>query len=296
MRPTWLFLGLLTSVAACSRVPVDEDADADADADTDADSDTDSDADTDSDTDADPNVECGEPPMRGAWWDDHPLNGLTLTNTAPQADAGLAAVRAAGEGVSELTVLETPLQVRGAVVSLVGFRPSGTDVLELYVNDSSGGMYLRFVTIPESAGIDNGDIVDFDVNVVNNFGGLAQVVNETTGSPDFTVLTEGIENLAINGEAQAIYVVDAAAEAPLSVAEHGHAIIEAYGEILTEGVDCGSNDEKCYDLEYAEGQTITFRSRSEFIQQGDCIQYVGPMGAFNTPQIDATNFDWSRSY
>ena len=175
MRPIWLFLGLL---AACTRIPLDKDVDADADADADADSDTD--ADTDTDTDTDPVIDCGEPPMRGAWWDDHPSNGVPTQASRPDNDAGVAAVRAAGDAVTQITVLPKPLPVRGALVTFVGFRPSGTDVLEAWVADANVALFLRFVTIPQSVGLAPGDIVDFDVNVVSSYGGLGQVTNQTS--------------------------------------------------------------------------------------------------------------------
>jgi len=292
MRPTWLFLGLF---ASCSRVPSD-DKDTEADADTDADADADTDADTDTDTDTDPVVECGEPPKSGPWWDDHPFTGLAIQDALPKTDAGLSAVRDAGSQVTELTVLTKPIEVRGAVVTFTGYRPGGGDQLEVWVADFSRGLYLRYVTVPASVGLEPSDIVDFDVHVVNNYGGLGQVVNETTGSgSDIQVVTEGVQNLTITGKAPAVWVVDAAVEAPLTVNDHGHAIIEAYGEILDEGVGC-PEPSFCYEFEYAEGQTATFRSRSEFIEQGDCLHYVGPMGAFNGPQIDATTYEWHRTY
>ena len=82
----------------------------------------------------------------------------------------------------------------------------------------------------------------------------------------------------------------------MTVEDHGHAIVEAYGRILDGGSDCGEDGERCYAFEYAKGHTVTFRSQSRFIYENDCLHYVGPMGAFNGPQLDATDFDWHRAF
>jgi len=275
MRPTWVFLGIL---AACSRVPETK-TDTGTEPDTET-TDTPDDPETGSDT-GPVVVDCGVPATRGPHWADHQLNGLTITDQPYTNDAGLAAVRDEARQASSRTTLDTPLTVTGAVVTWIDFINSDQQI-SLSVADSSGGLFLYQVEVPEPGSLAHGDVVSFVATEVFDFNARAEV----TALTDFQVVGKGTP----------IWVVDAVKDGPLTPAVHTDAVVEVYGRITSDQADsCGGNN-LCYPFEYGDFDNAVLRT-PKTLKENDCIQAVATFFPFDDVlQIDASGFTDSMIY
>jgi len=87
---------------------------------------------------------------------------------------------------------------------------------------------------------------------------------------------------------QEVYIQDATAE--LTAADVNR-LIRVAGRIAGAGETCGGRA-RCWTLDTEFGD-YELRSSSNFLEPGDCVTYVGPVGIFsNAVQFNAVNFDW----
>ncbi|MGM0559088.1 MAG: hypothetical protein ACQEVA_22075, partial [Myxococcota bacterium] len=192
--------------------------------------------------------------------------------------------------------LDTPIEIDGALVVATGFDSNQTaDVDEanqkLWLNDTNSAIQFWF-GFPEGEvptdPIKVGDRISFTVTEVTYYGGTPEIsaiesgsfANDSTGNDvpftDYTGLEASVDDYL----------------RPVRVA----------GTITSAVRDCGGAS--CFDLTHgAEGseQTIELRTNSQFIEQGDCVTYFGPLGAFPSPlsdpdgaepQLNEQNFNW----
>jgi hypothetical protein len=87
---------------------------------------------------------------------------------------------------------------------------------------------------------------------------------------------------------QEVYIYDATAE--LTAADVNR-LVRVAGRIAGAGDTCGGRA-RCWTLDTEFGD-YELRSSSTFLEPGDCVTYVGPVGIFsNAVQFNAVNFDW----
>jgi hypothetical protein len=266
-----LLLSIPAALVACTTAPPD-DTGADADADTDSDADTDTDTDTDADGDAD----CDAGPSTPDYGE---LNAEQITWDNYTHDAGLAAVAAADPG--DGNTADGEWLVDGAVVTLAGYAPDGSNPDTFWVADSSGSMVVY--RVDPGMVVNPGDTISFTVTQVGNYAGLRQIAAAT----DFVVADVA---------AQGVYVVDATTDAA-SWASSAHQVIYSYGEITAENGECGTSYE-CFDYTAANGTTTALRlHESKGLVEGDCLQVTAPIGTFaGDDQYNINDLDWVVFY
>ncbi len=70
-------------------------------------------------------------------------------------------------------------------------------------------------------------------------------------------------------------------------------LIRVTGTLTTAGESCGGSS-LCYSMDFGGALPVTYRSSSQFVSQGSCVTFVGPVSARDSvPQLDTKNFDWT---
>lgn len=210
-------------------------------------------------------------------------------STDPVAtDAGLMAVMGAFDAMEGGTTDDLDLAVSGAIVTATNFGDGGNT--NFWVEDANEAIqvFLGFDNPPTADTIKVGDAVSFTVTQMNNFGGTPQI--------------SMVSDFAIDSSGNEVPYTDLTGMVPT---EANYARIVRIGGTLGAGERCGGSDERpafCYPLSH-DGQTIEYRSTSEFLETNDCVTYFGPLGSFPGPanddgsavtwQLNVANFSWS---
>lgn len=99
---------------------------------------------------------------------------------------------------------------------------------------------------------------------------------------------------ALSSEDNEVYINDVTTGAV--VADDINSVVRVTGTLTSlDNEDCGGS--KCYTMTYNGGETIPFRTSSQFVELNQCVTYVGPVRGFNgQPQLDTLNFDWLWTY
>lgn len=197
--------------------------------------------------------------------------------------------------VENVNTLDTPISVSGALVIGTGFDSSQTTWDDangwLFLQDGNTTLVTYGIFDADSVPADPvkvGDKVSFDVTEITNFGGQPEVsaIDTTTFAVDssdndvpYTDLTDSEVTMDYYGQT-----------------------VRVSGELTAvENPDCGSGN-VCYTLTHGDGNTVTLRTKSNFVQEGSCVTFFGPMSAYPqpydpdatdpAPQLNTTNFDW----
>lgn len=181
-------------------------------------------------------------------------------------------------------ILPTPVTITGAVVVATSYMNTAAvppSQSNFWVADANGTVEVRLdytnaANVPVTQ-IRVGHKLNFVVTAVDSYFGTGQIQAANTW--------ELVE--ADTG----VHVLERTATA-LTADDIGE-IVRVEGTLTGGGATCGGTS-KCYDLTYADGQVVTYRSASTFLSIGQCVTFVGPLGQFNDlPQINVANFDWS---
>ncbi|MBX2797214.1 MAG: hypothetical protein KTR31_06100 [Myxococcales bacterium] len=280
-------LWVLTLLWACEPPTLDSTTLDGADADTDADADADADTDADTDSDADTDVGCGAPPDGTDPWVGHPLEaaGAAVTTKPYDFDAGVGEVEAAAIKAGT-TQTDVSLAVAGAVVVSKGFISANSTFARFWFADSTGAM-VAYIDDPKLlgvvSGLNPGDEISFTATSVVSFFDTPQL--------------RTFDALTVDSTGNDVFVVDGNTGAELTYDDHGESVINVYGQLVAlQSADCGGSS-LCYDFDYGKGQTITYRTASNYDTVGDCLHFIGPMVQFSgAPQLNVDDFDWDRWY
>ena len=294
-----LFVGCPPVAPVDDDTKLDEGGDSDTDADSDADADADADADSDADTDITYNVDCTAGPATTGPWAEHPIiaNGASGTYDPYTFSAGVGALVDAAVG--KPYGISVDLDVTGAIVTAVAFVGSQdikNGTASFWFEDGDAAMYAYRVNLGgfDPTQLRPGDEVSFTATRVLDFFGTPEVAgfvdfknpkNDDPGMIDFQVLSSG----------NPVHIVDVMSTGtPLSFAAHGSYVVELWGGITAGPFDCGSN---CYDYDYGNGNIVTYRTFSKFVEVGDCQHVIAPLTQFDSqPQINIDDFDWAWRY
>ena len=285
-------LSLVGLVACGERLPDDKDGDdgaTDGTTDGSADGATDGSADGDADGGADGGSDGGTDGTDGGttdcqamvdiavWMDTAYMDAGLLTTTPYDFDAGIAALKAAMPTGEDPVAVSIP--VSGAVVTTVGYAPSGTDP-DIWISDANGTV-LTFRAGGGTLGVKPGDKVSFTATELTNYFDKLEI----TGIADFSIDSSGNPIWYREGYDQ---VIDPAA--------WSQNLTHIWGQLVTEPVSCGGSY-SCFDLQHGS-QTIAYRINLESLgdypdRNGDCVQLLAPMDTFSgAPQINIFNYDW----
>lgn len=236
----------------------------------------------------------------------NPVEGGTIDYDANlQAAYDLVPLDASDDNVTDETgadtptiyvrTLDTPIDVTEALVVATGFDSNQTPNVDeanqkLWLNDTNSALQFWFA-FPEGEvptdPIKVGDRISFKATELTNYGGTPEISGIESDS--FTNVSSGNDVPFTDYTGMEIPVDDYLR--PVRVA----------GVITSEARECGAT---CFDLTHgAEGseQTTELRTNSQFIAQGDCVTFFGPLGSFPTPLADADaatvqlneqNFNW----
>lgn len=201
------------------------------------------------------------------------------------------------EGIVEL---DPTLEVSGALVIATGRTDNDNtpDEIEgndwLYVQDAdrtivlnSGFVGSLYEDEAPTEAIKIGDKVSFTATAVRNYAGTPQVARLT----GFTVDSSGND----------VPFTDKTGD-ELTMDDWGK-LVRVSGQLTSEQGGCGGSA-ICFDLTHGDSeQVITFRSNSQFVQEGTCVTWFGPVGAFPgpldpeggtaSPQLDEVNWGWT---
>ena len=80
-----------------------------------------------------------------------------------------------------------------------------------------------------------------------------------------------------------------------------HRLVRVTGAIQGEGPPCDRPEaeipNRCWDLVYDDGHSAILRTRTEFVDAGFCVTYVGPLSWYEgRPHLDTVNLNWLRIY
>jgi hypothetical protein len=211
------------------------------------------------------------------WMDTAYMDASLLTTTPYDFDAGIAALKAAMPEGEE--PVEVSIPVSGAIVTTVGYAPSGADP-DIWISDANGTV-LTFRAGGGTLGVMPGDKVSFTATQLTNYFDKLEI----TGLEGFTVDSSNNPIWYREGYDQ---VIDPAA--------WSQNLTHIWGELVTEPEACGGSY-SCFDLQHGS-QTIAYRINLESLgdypdRNGDCVQLLAPMDTFSgTPQINIFNYDW----
>ena len=211
-----------------------------------------------------------------------------VTSESYANDAGLLAVFQQMPAEGQTVVLDPPLQVTDATITLTGYFNT-TDV---WVEDANTSLRL-FLYNPNNPMAETFPVADpgmktsFEVVELKNYFGNYEVTQ--------------IQNIQITpAQDQPVHVTDAAEEAvTFDYAVHHDQVFHVYGEVSASLGDCsGGQGIMCYEVLYGGDKTVTLRTE-DFDVSGDvgqCIQFTAPLGVFDgAPQFDQRDFDWLTS-
>lgn len=211
------------------------------------------------------------------WMDTAYMDATLLTTTPYDFDAGIAALKAAMPEGEE--PVEVSIPVSGAIVTTVGYAPSGADP-DIWISDANGTV-LTFRAGGGTLGVMPGDKVSFTATQLTNYFDKLEI----TGIDGFTIDSSNNPIWYREGYDQ---VIDAAA--------WSQDLTHIWGQLVTEPEACGGSY-SCFDLQHGS-QTIAYRVNLESLgdypdRNGDCIQLLAPMDTFSgAPQINIFNYDW----
>lgn len=177
-------------------------------------------------------------------------------------------------------------------------NPQTDDVFEgnaqLYLQDADAAVMLWFA-FDEGEGPDEavrvGDRVSMTVTEVKNFDGHPEI----TGATGFQI---------VDRDNDVPYTDLTGDEIPADLYGQN---VRVSGELTDENGACPAGSPSiCYELTHGEQRrTVSFRSSSSLLQEGDCVTYFGPLGAFPAPlnpdddpvvpQLDSVNWEWAYS-
>ncbi|MBL8616212.1 MAG: hypothetical protein JNM72_11425 [Deltaproteobacteria bacterium] len=211
------------------------------------------------------------------WMDTAYMDASLLTTTPYDFDAGIAALKAAlPEGEDPV---EVSIPVSGAIVTTVGYAPSGSDP-DIWISDANGTV-LTFRAGGGTLGVMPGDKVSFTATQLTNYFDKLEI----TGIDGFTIDSSNNPIWYREGYDQ---VIDSTA--------WSQDLTHIWGELVTEPEACGGSY-SCFDLQHGS-QTIAYRVNLTNLgdypdRNGDCIQLLAPMDTFSgAPQINIFNYDW----
>lgn len=208
----------------------------------------------------------------------HPIAaaGASVTTDLGDLDANVQGVIDAAAGNFDDTY--TDVTVTGAIVYSVGYVPAKNDgSVTFWFGDANGvaqGYRLNLLGF-DPLDLKPGDEINLHATVVKEYFGTPEVIEVDS----FEVVSSGND----------VYVADGMAG--LDLTNDFMRNVEVYGEIVSGPTDCYAN---CFQLDYG-GQIVTFRTQSAYIEVGDCVHWIGPLGEFGgAAQLNADNFDWYR--
>lgn len=211
------------------------------------------------------------------WMDTAYMDATLLTTTPYDFDAGIAMLKAAlPEGEDPV---EVSIPVSGAIVTTVGYAPSGTDP-DIWISDANGTV-LTFRAGGGTMGVMPGDKVSFTATQLTNYFDKLEI----TGIEGFTIDSSNNPIWYREGYDQ---VIDSAA--------WSQDLTHIWGQLVTEPEACGGSY-SCFDLQHGS-QTIAYRVNLTNLgdypdRNGDCVQLLAPMDTFSgAPQINIFNYDW----
>jgi hypothetical protein len=270
---------------------VDPDTTADTGVDTTADTTADTTPDTSGDT-ADAYV-CGSAPAFSGqiFGSDAPSGGVPLfVNSRSEftyGDANLDEVISQFPTVDgDPIILPTPVVITGAVVVATSYMNTAAvppSQSNFWVADSNGTVEVRLdftnaANVPVTQ-IRVGHKLNFIATAVDSYFGSGQI--QAAASWELVEADTGVHVLERTTTA-------------LTTDDIGE-IVRVEGTLTGGGGACGGSS-RCYDLTYANGQVVLYRSASTLLTIGQCVTFVGPLSQFSgEPQINVANFDWATT-
>ena len=195
-------------------------------------------------------------------------------------DAGLAGAMGQFMAMEDMEQV-VDIDISGATVTATNFGGGGNT--NFWVQDSGAAMqlFLGFDN-PVPVDVKVGDQVSFKITSFNNFSGHPQIASVE----GFVVDSSGNEVSYLERTGMAVTADDYAK------------LVRVAGVLGDTSEGCGG-DYVCYTLTHGEAgseQTIIYRTNSDFIEPGQCVQYFGPLGGFPGPNADSGNApDWQLS-
>ncbi|NCG18719.1 MAG: hypothetical protein GWP91_06880 [Rhodobacterales bacterium] len=209
----------------------------------------------------------------------HPISaaGVGTTTDAYTNDAGVSALRAATVGQENAVV---DMDIQDATVIAIGYLPADATAVTFWFEDSGGIMQGYFLEVGALAGdLQPGDAVSFTATEVTDYFDNLEVT--------------AVTNFSISSTGNDVHVVDGTSGVDFSATPYNN--VEVFGELTANNGECGGGKE-CWDMD-VNGQTVIFRTGTDLVFLGDCIHWIGPLGAFDSvEQLNADNFDWYRFY
>lgn len=187
---------------------------------------------------------------------------------------------------SEAFEAGSELQITEATITSTNF--SGNPWFGLTVEDKKGTLVIYILNDADrpTIGPRVGDKVSFKIKSYAIFNGTTPQVSTIS---DFTVVSSD----------NPVRVIEATGE---DVPAKWNQIVRLGGKLTSITNESCGGDYKCYNLKHGEAgseKDIVFRSRSTFVEVGDCVTFVGPIGVFPIygdspqPQLNELNFDWT---
>jgi len=177
---------------------------------------------------------------------------------------------------------EVDLQVTGALVIATTFDNFANATFWLQDKDTAIRVRLDDGATQETV-IKVGQRISFHVSAVLNYAGTPQIALLDT------VVVDSAGNAVPFREATGTDLTAADVERNVRIA----------GTVTDAGTICGGTN-KCFTFQHGD-KTTTFRTKSQFIEMGDCLTFVGPASSnpgslatgTKTLQLDQVNFDWA---
>jgi hypothetical protein len=223
-------------------------------------------------------------------------NGGTPT-TEPYADdydCGLAALVAAvptssDEGSNQATV---DVSLSGCTVVATYYnsdiQPVPRGNREFWIADGKAAIKVFFLAGEDENDPARANHPDFNIKVGQKVSVSAAQVTNYIGLPELTGVTEG--SWSLETENNAVYIWDATGS-DLTL-DDVNRVVRVTGQLSAESTDCGGVS-KCYEMDHGAANVVTLRTSSQFVEGGQCVTFVGPVGTFGgTVQLNAANFDW----
>ncbi|MEZ4461740.1 MAG: hypothetical protein R3E66_18865 [bacterium] len=174
------------------------------------------------------------------------------------------------------------LQVTGALVTATTFDAFANKTF--WLQDQNTAIRVRLdAAVPQDTVIKVGQKVSFHITELQNFGGIPQIAV--------------LDSLVVDSEGNAVPYREATGT-DITIDDFDKNV-RVFGTITDAGMPCGG-DNNCFTLAHGDKTTI-FRTKSQFIEQGDCLTFTGPASGFPGPlatgektiQVDQVNFDWA---
>lgn len=201
-------------------------------------------------------------------------------------DAGVGTVIAAAlaANVAPFNTTEE-FAINNATVTATSFYngssdpPTTANRNNFWVADGAGSIEIELDFADPSL-----DQPTFPIRVGSRISFRTTLVENNFGAPRIRSAT----GWTLGDVDQEVYISDATAE--LTAADVNR-LVRVAGRIAGAGDTCGGRA-RCWTLDTEFGD-YELRSSSTFLEPGDCVTYVGPVGIFsNAVQFNAVNFDW----